>query len=488
MVSKLFDPLGIISPIMIQAKLMVQECWKRKIDWDDPVLEDISKTWQEWAASLKDLPEVKVQRVLIPADSEKRLTKIEIHTFSDASMSAYGAIAYIRVEYEDGSTYVNFIASKNKIAPTKQTSIPRLELLGALAAARLADTIATELQIRKEDCVFWCDSKNVLYWLKNEKDKLKLFVSNRVSEILRRTEGSEWRYVPSKTNPADIISRGCALAELLKKQFWFRGPSFLSSDRSGWPEDISPHLNEEAKSECKELETSFVNRAHIGEESQGLFDFRRFSHWRRLKRTAMCVISAAERFKDLLREKNERNSGKRPRRVKKNFASLEKEDDKELAQRALRLLVKQDQEEFFPSELQSLGDSGQVKLNSPLAQLWPRLDKDGIIRMNSRAIDTKFISEEARQPIILAKRSYLVLLLTRHTHENILHHTGGHLHTLHEMRQRFWPISCKEIAKKTVRECVRCKSQSTTNSTEAESFTILQATLNANHSIQVHKP
>ncbi|KAM8701313.1 hypothetical protein ACLKA7_007761 [Drosophila subpalustris] len=65
------------------------------------------------------------------------------------------------------------------------------------------------------------------------------FVSNRVAEIQEWTENAEWRHVPTKQNPADIVSRGCDVNELVTS-IWFNGPSFLKEPRDSWP--VSQHL------------------------------------------------------------------------------------------------------------------------------------------------------------------------------------------------------------------------------------------------------
>ncbi|XP_071043393.1 uncharacterized protein [Parasteatoda tepidariorum] len=40
-VSKIFDLLGWLSPIIITAKILIQELWKHQLAWDDPVPQDI---------------------------------------------------------------------------------------------------------------------------------------------------------------------------------------------------------------------------------------------------------------------------------------------------------------------------------------------------------------------------------------------------------------------------------------------------------------
>ena len=35
--SSIFDTLGILSPIILEPKLIIQSLWKEKVDWDDEI-------------------------------------------------------------------------------------------------------------------------------------------------------------------------------------------------------------------------------------------------------------------------------------------------------------------------------------------------------------------------------------------------------------------------------------------------------------------
>ena len=62
------------------------------------------------------------------------------------------------------------------------------------------------------------------------------------------SEPSQWRHVPSESNPADIASRGVTPEQLLEKDQWFDGPGFLWVCESQWPplpDQISVSENEE---------------------------------------------------------------------------------------------------------------------------------------------------------------------------------------------------------------------------------------------------
>ena len=99
------------------------------------------------------------------------------------------------------------IVSKSRVAPLKATSIPQLELLGAILGLKLAKKVVETYGIELKSVVFWCDSMNVLWWIKQHSRKFKPFVANLISEMQSATYSCQWKYVPTKSNPADFVTR-----------------------------------------------------------------------------------------------------------------------------------------------------------------------------------------------------------------------------------------------------------------------------------------
>ena len=76
---------------------------------------------------------------------------------SDASEKAYGICAYLMHCYEDGTIECRLIAAKARVAPLNRLTIPRLELMGAVVAVRLAETLINELETSIHRVIFWSD-------------------------------------------------------------------------------------------------------------------------------------------------------------------------------------------------------------------------------------------------------------------------------------------------------------------------------------------
>ncbi|XP_052740238.1 uncharacterized protein LOC128198496 [Bicyclus anynana] len=221
---KIFDPLGLISPSIILAKILVQKIWTLKLDWDQPVPPNIIKEWDRVQANIDVLNTINIPRYVLC----DYLVKVELHSFCDASMSAYGACIYLKSTDAHGRVSVNLLCSKSRVAPSgKPMTIPRLELSAALLAARLCVSCLDSLRTPIVSCVHWCDSSVVLGWINTSPSKLKMFVANRVAEICESTRSSSWRHVPTESNPADLISRGVDAIRLKNSNLWWNGPGFL---------------------------------------------------------------------------------------------------------------------------------------------------------------------------------------------------------------------------------------------------------------------
>ncbi|XP_055622706.1 uncharacterized protein LOC129766219 [Toxorhynchites rutilus septentrionalis] len=177
-IAKLFDPLGLISPIVVRAKILMQELWLLSCDWDDPVPKSILEKWEKYQ---RDLPLISTYRIKRCAFLPNSV--LQLHTFADASETAYGACTYIRCEDAEGKVKDQLLGSKSKVAPLKRLTIPRLELCAAVLAAQLHQRIKQAININVSTSYFWSDSTVTLQWLKSPPNTWKTFVANRVSHM-----------------------------------------------------------------------------------------------------------------------------------------------------------------------------------------------------------------------------------------------------------------------------------------------------------------
>ncbi|GFX07099.1 uncharacterized protein TNCV_1557021 [Trichonephila clavipes] len=157
---------------------------------------------------------LRIPRLVLDSTNDEVSDLIEIHIFCDASKLAYGAAAYVKVRKQN-EVLVNLITSKTRVAPLKAVTLPRLELLGALVAARLSSRVQEIVRNKKECKVFhWTDSKIVLFWIKGSSKRWKQFVANRVQENSELTDPDSWFHCSGQDNPSDFLSRDLVLIHL----------------------------------------------------------------------------------------------------------------------------------------------------------------------------------------------------------------------------------------------------------------------------------
>ncbi|GBN04679.1 hypothetical protein AVEN_31100-1 [Araneus ventricosus] len=221
-IARIFDPLGLLGPIVTQAKMFLQKLWLLKLDWGDTLPSKENTEWQSFLNSLKFVNLINIPRWIL---SEQSIS-VELHGFADASEMAYGAVIYVKSINYYGGSEVKLLISKSRVAPLKFVTIPRLELCAAVLLSKLMRRVLRSLKLEVSKAYFWTDSTIVLPWLEKECKDLKTFVANRISIIRTLTVAEQWNHVPSKQNPADLISRGMDPVKLQLCELWW-SPSFL---------------------------------------------------------------------------------------------------------------------------------------------------------------------------------------------------------------------------------------------------------------------
>ncbi|KRY07195.1 hypothetical protein T12_10619, partial [Trichinella patagoniensis] len=258
-IMKIFDPLGYLSPFLVKAKRMLQALWRKGIDWDTPLPQSMLKDWRDWIAEMPSISEIRLPRCLLPAGTDC-IKEVELHGYGDASEMAYGSAVYLRATTVSGETVVKLVMSKTRIAPVKRVTLPRLELMAALITARLISFVKTSLEIKFSKVVCWTDSQIALRWIQGDSYRWKPFVGNRVESIsiLELTDAP----TAHCRQPADILTRGCRMKDLVSNNLWWHGPHWLTKCEDAWPTaklesviDRSLEFQVEVRKSARELAT-----------------------------------------------------------------------------------------------------------------------------------------------------------------------------------------------------------------------------------------
>ena len=206
-ISSIYDPLGLVVPVLLTGKNILQALCKENADWDDPLPEKLRIEWERWRKDIHLLGNMKVERCYKP-ESFGDVKKTELHHFSDASCEGYGQCLYIRLVDDSDRIHCSLVVGKSRVAPLKQVSIPRLELTVAVVSVKFSAMLQEELDYKSIEEIYWTDSKVVFGYINNDARRFHVFVANHVQQIRDHSSKDQWNYVESKLNPADEASRG----------------------------------------------------------------------------------------------------------------------------------------------------------------------------------------------------------------------------------------------------------------------------------------
>lgn len=450
--SSVYDPLGMLAPVTLSAKIMQQELCRRSCGWDDVMPPDIENQWKRWLADLELLASFRVDRCIKPQDFGAPIHR-QLHHFADASKDGYGTVTYIRLQNSKGMAHVAFLLGKARVTPLKSVTIPRLELTAAVLAARMDVMLKSELQLHFDESVFWTDSTSVLKYINNEDKRFHTFVANRITAIREVSSPSQWRHVGSKDNPADAASRGVRVSDFLKYHSWLEGPKFLWKSEKDWPTNYGGDVQVNADDpEVKRDALVNVVGNHSLTATDQLMSY--FSDWKKLKVSVAWFL----RLKGILLERSRSRKCLKACvniRVKRSKTAIKHRNilmPNDLVEAELAI-IRYCQQQRFQDEISSLLSERTVSRQSSIYKLDPILE-DGLLRVGGR-LSKGAMPLEVKHPLILSKEQHISMLILKDIHQ-LLGHSGRN-HTLSALRRKFWITSANSAVRKIISKCSFCR-------------------------------
>ena len=417
-VASVFDPLGLASPLVLPGKMLLQKSWRLEGEWDDDLPAELDSQCSLWWGALGQLPSQSVDRWVGFRPHES----ITLHVFCDASETGYGCCIY-----GVSQMGVQLLLAKAKVAPLSPPTLARLELMAVGLGARRVQFVVEQLRVKVVEVFGWTDSLTTWYWINGPPHKWKTFVANRVIEVqaISKKCGITWCHCPGTENPADVVSRGCALADL--PCHWVKGPQWLS-EPNAWPRDLPVKETSEAVQEVR------VAAAVVEPVDPVDRWWLKFSEWRRVHAVTQVILSW-------------------------RYRSLSK---RELSKKAEAVLCRVIQREVFAEEYAACQAGSPISKASKLSQCQPFVDSEGVLRA-TRRLQFAELPEESKAPIVLAAHP-LTKAYLRMVHQSRLHQ--GVEGCLTYVRRRFHLVAGRRLLRSVKKACVTCKRHDEQPATE----------------------
>ncbi|XP_076036951.1 uncharacterized protein LOC143022567 [Oratosquilla oratoria] len=425
-IGKIYDPLGMVAPVVLEGRVLLQELFRNGIGWDCTLSEIDQGLINVWMSRVNTLKLYSIDRCTKKGITSKVET-IECHIFCDSSEIAYGSVVYLRYKHIDGTIQCSFMLGKAKVAPLKSITIPRLELVAATLAIKLKCVIVREIPLKLTQIYIWTDSTTVLKYLHNDHLRFKTFVANRVSQIRENSEDVCWMYVSSRDNPADDVTR------MRQTSRWSEGPAFLSQNEEIWP--VQQQINKE---DFSNLEIKRVMRVEVKPIQGHSVDVMsrlvcHYSSWFKLLRACSYLILFVRQLQ------------------RKGVSIIEL--NVQLMEVAEERVIKFVQNCYFAKEIVCLSKNDPINLSSSIRKLKPML-LNGILRVGGRLINLE-LPLDMKHPVILPHEHHVTSLIIQHYHMKVGH--MGRQAVLNQLRQKYWAIKGNSAVRKVLSKCVSCR-------------------------------
>ena len=428
LIGRIYDPIGLLSPILVSLRWTFQQACKGGMEWDDPLSDEHVTLIQNWLKDLSEVESIEFPRYCLNVDKSE-IEDVKLIEFGDASQKAFGAVIYLRVECKN-DVQVNIFAAKSRVAPLKAQTLPRLELLGGLVLSKLHNHVISSLEsvVEVKSSHFHSDSKTTLCWIRNKERKFKQFVEERTKRIRELTDEFSWKHVKGEENPADLTTRYMMPSELKTSKFWRHGPEWLKLPMSEWPvKDVGQTYTEESVLEMRAEDRKRVDTANVllVADVGSVIEFARFGSWSKVRR----VVAYVKRFINYLR-----NSELKRNRVLSAEELMEAEV----------LVIKSMQE-----GMKSLKEFSQIE-----KQLNVFSDDKGILRCAGR-LSHSSMSMDRKSPILLPRRHHVTSQIVWDAHERVYH--GGVNDTMLLVRNKYWIPQLRQLTRHLLFKCVICR-------------------------------
>ncbi|UYV82490.1 hypothetical protein LAZ67_21002496 [Cordylochernes scorpioides] len=294
-----------------------------------------------------------------------------------------------------------------------------LELVACEIGSRLAVHIKSMMEFEDIPITLWTDSTTALAWIKRDMN-WSVFVAGRVKKIRQNSSITDRRHVPGKENPADILSRGASIPQLITTRWW-EGPVWLKKEEQIWTQSVEKESIEEVNSELRKAVVTHFNI----EKRDMLAKITQFSNYHKILR----MVAYWRRFLDWLQRK-------RSNKITKGPITME---EMTLAEEKVIRLVQQ--------------CSYEGVKDKKFKNLRVYEDENGLLRVKCRFVPVEKVDAHS-YPMVIPSNGVTGQLIW--SYHRLMCHAG--VQSLHaNLRERYWILNSRRTIRNEIRPCARCR-------------------------------
>lgn len=423
-IATLYDPIGCLAPMIVKAKILMQDVWQlkknddKKYNWDDKLPKNIINEWMKFKTHAIEVNKIKIPRWL----STTANIKIQLHGFCDASMKAISACVYVRCVNQNDQITTTLLIAKTKNASKIQQTIPKLELCAATLLTQIVLNIKNSGKMEIEKIFLWSDAKVVLAWIEANPQRYKKYVASRIATI-QKLKDVVWCHIPGDANPADCASRGIFGNELRDNKLWWNGPEMLREDVN-----YESFSGKNLVTNKEEMSCTLITTKNESNELPAI------SSWYKMRRVFVYII----RFINYTRK----------RKLYKGPITTNEIEE------ATTQIIQIAQLAQFESEIKTLKAGKELKMSCSIIGLNVFLDQNNVLRVGGR-LKNNNMTFNTLYPVIIPKQSSIAQLIIRETHEKNFH--AGQKLTEAIKRKKYWIINGPSMIRNQLRKCVKCR-------------------------------
>ena len=461
MLSAIFDPLGLVTPVMLPLKRLLRDLWMSKYDWDDTLNEEHSKQFLSSLKYCERLKGLTFERALTTCDKE-----FDLIVFTDANQDSIGCVTYVIQELN-----ICLLASKQQLL--KPTTIPIMELKAIQLASRLVRRMLTIISPRRIIC--FSDSLINVRRFQNSINKYESKIATKLLEIKQIFH--QIFHVPGVENPADLLTKTRNTNWI---DLWKRPP--IPKYDVTTPESVFVSISSPLSRYDESTRFLMIDaheKANHGTISETTRTFREQYSCDKPRKLAKTIITKCEICMVTLEQMPSKDFFKlsyekmleEANKMEKVSVTSEVRFGRIITNMTLenQILIWAQQDQFGLDEYVSVIKKGRPINKRSLLTNWTLLVEDGIIRIETllrkAPVETKF-------PILLLGSHAYTTQLIEYEHQKALHLRQPYMGSY--LRNTYFIVGVRRAINHVLSQCLECalKDRATLNTSRAPPMSI----------------